>query len=293
MTNVDNQIEQLKIFKTVAQTYQEVAALRMRRMKDHVLRNREFLAGMSSVFARVKLSYRDTLMKLLEDQGITDKEEQEKYIEKMNFTRKNGRDILVLSSANTGLYGDIIRKVFEYFSEHVGPDADIAIIGKVGKVWFEQRFPGRTYEYYEISDSEPDPKKITKIIEDLSKYSNILLFHGTFKDILEQVPHQTAVSGDAVAMETQEDMRQIRCVFEPSLEEVFTFFETEIKSSLFEHALYEAALSKYTSRMVSLDRATSNASENLKKLKLRSSVLDHREKNKEKNTLLAGVLHGR
>ena len=100
MINADRRIEQLAIFKTVAQTYQEVAALRMRRMKDYVLRNREFLYGISSVFARVKLSYNDTIKKILESQGITDEEDQLRYINKMNFTKKNGKTVLVFASAN-------------------------------------------------------------------------------------------------------------------------------------------------------------------------------------------------
>ncbi|MBD3366531.1 hypothetical protein GF360_04330 [candidate division WWE3 bacterium] len=293
MTKIDKQVEQLEVFKVMAQTYQEVAAMRMRKMKDNVLRNREFLSGLSSVFARVKLSYRDTLQELLKRQGITDEEEQARYIDKMNFTRKNGRDIIVLASANTGLYGDIVRKVFEYFAQQVDPTVEVAVLGRVGKLWFQERFPNKPFLYFDLSDGDPNPDEIHEIMEKLSEYENVLLFHGKFKDILEQMPEQTGVSGDAVTMETREDMRVIRSIFEPSLEEIFEFFESEIKSSLFEHALYESALSKYTSRMVSLDRATSSASRNLEKLKLEQSILDHREKDRAKNTLLAGVLYGR
>ncbi len=292
MINVDRRIEQLDIFKTVAQTYQEVAALRMRKVKDYVLRNREFLHGVSSIFARVKLSYDDTIKKLLESQGVTEEEDQSRYINKMNFTKKNGKTVLVFASANTGLYGDIILKVFEYFAKYIDSTVDLAILGKLGKLWFPQRFPKRNFQYYDLSDGDPDPEEVSKIMEDLSVYENVILFHGKFKDVLEQVPQQSGISGDAVTMETLQDMRQIRCIFEPSLEEVFEFFEKEIKSSLFEHALYESALSKYTSRMVSLDMAASNALHNLKKLKLERSLLKHRKANKDKNTVLAGVLYG-
>jgi len=292
MINADKRIEQLAIFKTVAQTYQEVAALRMRRMKDYVLRNREFLHGISSIFTRVKLSYNDTIKKILESKGITDEDDQLSYINKMNFTKKNGKTVLVFASANTGLYGDIILKVFNYFAKHIDSTVDLAVLGKLGKLWFPQRFPNRKFLYYDLSDGDPDPKEVSKIMEDLSVYENIIMFHGKFKDILEQVPLQSGISGDAVTMETLQDMRQIRCIFEPTLEEVFEFFETEIKASLFEHALYESALSKYTSRMVSLDMATNNALHSLKKLRLERSLMKHHKDDKEKNTVLAGVLYG-
>jgi F0F1-type ATP synthase gamma subunit len=211
----------------------------------------------------------------------------------MNFTRKNGKDILVLASANTGLYGDLTRRVFEYFANQVGPSVDVAILGKVGKAWFETRFPNRDFLYYELSDADPDPDEVSKIMDALNEYENIILFHGKFKDVLEQVPEQSGLSGDSVAMETREEFKMIHCIFEPSLEEIFEFFESEIKSSLFDHALYESALAKYTSRMVNLDRATSNVSDRLKRLERESLILKHRKADKQKNTLLAGVLYGR
>ncbi len=293
MSDIVGEIEQLKNFRVISQTYQEVAAMRMRRTKDQVLRNREFLSGLSEVFSRVKLSYEDKLREILEAKGISDEEQQNSYIGRMNFTQKNGRDVIVFVSANTGLYGDIIRKVFNYFSKHVDSSVDVAILGSLGKVLFQERFPGRDFLYYDLSDGNPDPEEVYKIMAEIGEYENILLFHGKFKNILEQEPVQSSVTGESVAMEVKEDTRRVYCIFEPSLEEVFEFFESEIKKSLFEHALYESSLSKYTSRMVSLDRAATNASKKLDKLRLKQLLLKHREAEKEKNTLLSGVIHGR
>lgn len=292
MSDIDRKIQELEDFRTIAQTYEEVAALRMRRIKDQVIHNREFLSGLAHVFARVKVSYAEAVKDLLEAQGIKSEEEQMEYIEQMNFQKKNGKDVLVFISANTGLYGDIIRKVFEYFCTQIDSTVDIAVIGKIGKIWFEQRFPTRQYMYFDLSDNVQDPANVSLVIKKLSEYEHIVVFHGKFKDVLEQVPSQTSVSGERITVETKEDLQRMRCIFEPSLEEVFNFFEAEIKSVLFDQALYESSLSKYTSRMVSLDMATNNAGERLDKLVMQRGILKHRQADKEKNTTLASVIYG-
>lgn len=292
MIKIDRRIQEVKDFRRIAQTYEEVAALRMRKIKDYVIHSREFLSGLAGVYARVKISYTEAIKDLLQAKGIKNPADQQDYIEKMNFEKKNGKDVLVFLSANTGLYGEIIKKVFDYFCAQIDPTVDIAIIGRLGKLWFEQRFPGKNYIYFDLPDNIQDATDVSGIVSKLSEYEHIIVYHGKFKDVLEQVPSQTAVSGERLAIETKEDLSRMRCIFEPSLEEVFSFFEAEIKSVLFDQALYEASLSKYTSRMVSLDMATSNAGERLKKLKLQRDILKHRQADKEKNTILASVMFG-
>ncbi len=292
MSDINRDIEELSIFGEVVRTYQEIAAIRMRKVKNSVLRNREFLSGLTEVFSRVRISYYEEVKKVLFSRGIVDPYEQEQYMEKMNFEKKNGRDALILISANTGLYGDITLRVFDYFSEHVDERSDVIILGRIGRMLFEQRFPDKKYKYYEVSDGNPDPSVVSEMVRDLNNYENIFAFHGRFKDILEQVPHQTGVSGRKLTLESEEDLRRIYCIFEPSLEEVFEFFETEIKITLFDQAMYESSLSKFTSRMVSLDFAADNIDKRLNKLNIKSSILKHRKEEKEKNTLMASVLCG-
>jgi ATP synthase F1 gamma subunit len=292
MIDVKTEILELGSFKEIAQTYQEVAALRMRKIKDFVLKNREFLSGLATVFARVRLSYEVGLKEFLKSQGIKTEEAQQEYIGKMNFTLKNGRDALIFISANTGLYGDIITRIFNYFCKHIDTKSDIVIVGRVGKILFEQRFPGKDYVYFELSDNAPEPELVNKIINNLAPYEHIIVFHGKYKDILDQVPSQTSISGDRLSLEVKEDLKKINCIFEPNIEEVFNFFEKEIKTTLFDQSLYEASLSKFTSRMVSLDGATNNATDKLDKLRLQRDILKHRKADKEKNTVLSSVVFG-
>lgn len=292
MTDVKTEIVELGSFKEIAQTYQEVAALRMRKIKDFVLKNREFLSGLATVFARVKLSYEVGLKEFLRSQGIKNEEDQKEYIEKMNFTLKNGRDALVFISANTGLYGDIIMRVFDYFCKHIDTKSDVIIVGRIGKILFEQRFPGKEFRYYDLSDKAPEPEIVNKMISDLKSYEHIIVFHGKYKDILDQIPSQSSVSGDRLSLEVKEDLKGISCIFEPTIEDVFNFFEKEIKTTLYDQSLYESSLSKFTSRMVSLDTATNNVTDQLDKLRLQRDILKHRKADKEKNTVLSNVVSG-
>ena len=51
------EIETLEYLRNIVETYEEVASIRMRRVKTSVLQNREFLEGISRIYYQVKYSY--------------------------------------------------------------------------------------------------------------------------------------------------------------------------------------------------------------------------------------------
>lgn len=98
----------LKDLKTIVESYEEIAAMRMRKVKKSVLLSREFLSGLDDIYQRVMFTYR-------------------LYAEKKMFRKKkdastsllatNGKTVSILISTNTGLYGDIIKKTYELFAK--------------------------------------------------------------------------------------------------------------------------------------------------------------------------------
>src|SRR5689334_1826806 len=107
--------------QTIVESYEEIAAMRMRKVKKSVLQNREFLSGLNDIYQRVVVTYKI-------------------YAAKKHFksTKRdwmpletNGKTVTVFLSSNTGLYGDIVKRTFSLFADNIAKsNTDIVITGR-------------------------------------------------------------------------------------------------------------------------------------------------------------------
>lgn len=258
------------------EVYEEIAADRMQDVRTAVLTSRQFLDGLSSVFAEVKQNY---------VKGV------EKWEGKSKLNR-NGRTVVVFLSANSGLYGDILNRTFEEFLAFLktNPKADAVVVGKLGLRLLQERVPTMLYNYFDFSDSGVEQENLGMIMRYLLQFEKILVFYGKFQNVVVQNPAQTSVSGDELAPAGGEQtMPRNMYLFEPSVEGVLEVFESQILTSIFEQTMHESQLAKYASRLMHLDQAVENIGESLVKLGLESRRLKHKIDNKKQQARMAGV----
>jgi F0F1-type ATP synthase gamma subunit len=274
-------------FHDLMETYEEIAAIRMRKVKKSVLMEREFLKGLSDVFKFVEMAYDTFLIKL----GQLKKG-------KRHFLKTNNKDVRVLLSSNMGLYGEIIHKtIYKYIEEVRDGKSDIVVIGKLGKRMVESLIPGRQFQYFDFSDSGLDDDNMKRILDYVLQYRNIYVYHGYFRSILNQEAAVTNVTGDISKFAgyeettemTQKKEEQKFGFFEPSIEDVAAFFETQTLSVIFEQAMNESSLSKFASRMVTLDIAVENINNQIKNTNFTLKKLKHRNFNRKQITLISSV----
>lgn len=272
------ELETLMYLQDIIESYEEIASIRMQKVKRSVLANRSFLDGLRRLAQIVRHSYKREIARIQKRK-------------KTNIIRKtNGKTVAVLLSANTGLYGEIVQKTYNKFYKYVSDnDTDIVIVGKIGYRMFESSGLNRSAEYYELSDSFTDKENIERLLKYIVDYETIIIFHGKFKDMLVQEPEIITITGEEVQRETNEDVAEVEYIFEPSLENVMAYFEQEILGSMFKHAIHESSLSKYASRMISLDRATERIHETIGDYKLQYQKQKHRMQNKKQQNILAGI----
>lgn len=273
--------ERLGELYTLIETYETIAASSMRKIRYFVLSNRAFHEGLSRLFLEVKLAYYEKRRGLLKNK---------KHEATISFSAipRNGKTVYVFLSANTGLYGDIIARAFDLFSRNrEWSSAEVVIIGKIGKFLFESRFPGVLYTYFDFPDTHILPEDLKKITNYLSQYETVVAFYGSFKSFLTQVPVSTNVSGEIFFQETGK--KPGKYLFEPTLEKIVFFFETEIFASLLEQIFYESRLAKLASRLTLLDRASlriKKASENTSRI---FQLFVHRSFNRKQINALSGI----
>jgi len=279
------EIERLSGVKTMVQVYEEIAASRIRKIRNSVLQTRDFLSGLTEIYKDVQSSYKNEIVMMMQKKKKNHKKKQPE----LSLIERNGKTVAVLTSANAGLYGDIVKKTFFLFYDYIKKnETDIVVIGKLGKTFLEERKFKKEVIYFDFPDNTISQTDLKKIISYIINYEKILVFYGQFQSVVTQNAIMTSIADNDLQSEVKEEER-IKYIFEPSLEKVMVFFEKEIFASIFEQSLHESQLAKFASRMVTLDNAIGSINDRLKKTDLDKRITIHRTANRKQLESLSGM----
>ena len=276
LKNIKDDLDYLQGFLNMVESYEEIAALRTRKVKKSILERGEFMKGLNETFAYISYAYRIYRESL-------------KGKEKGKVLNTNGKTVYVLLSSNTGMYGDIIVNTFEKFKKDaLNSDADIFIVGRVGQRMYENLGTKKGYTYFEMMDNGIDELGIKKLIEKVTEYSNIIVYHSSFKSVLSQVATKTEVPSELKKIESNLRSYGDRFLFEPSIEGVAEHFEKQIESLIFEQAVFESCLSKFASRMISMDIASESINDKIRLTDIEMKKAKHRDLNSSMQSVIFG-----
>ena len=280
-------LEALNSLKDLAQSYEEIAVIRMQKIKASVLKTRDFLADLSDVFVDLKASYDREVKEIL---ARRKKGDQAIY----PTLRRNGKTLLVYLSSNGRLYGSVTQKTYRLFVKDLKKSdkatTDIAIIGRAGKEMFEGSSAKRDFEYFEIPDTTVKIEQIKELMQKFLQYEKVHVYYGKFGNVVTQNPIETSITGDDI-FETEivsPTPREDKFIFEPILEKIFHFFETQIVANLFSQTLLENQLARHASRVNAMEEALIHIEDETKKLIRERNRLKHQMQNKKQLETISG-----
>ncbi|TSC80196.1 MAG: ATP synthase F0F1 subunit gamma [Parcubacteria group bacterium Gr01-1014_29] len=281
LQTIDEEMRLLGYIKSFVETYESLAALYMRRTKQSVVDSRTFYNGLQYIYEEVLQAYQSDI------RAFAQKKSFGKRIRQVLLHPRQARSAAVLLSVNTGLYGDIVYKTLSAFVRYISSaPVDSIIVGKRGKLLFNELLPKTPYTFVDFPDNKLDAKHIVSIAELLSKYQEVRIFYGKFESFISQVPADTVLRNGqqqtgARADKSSAGYPAALYLFEPSLQQVAKFFETEIFTALVEQLLYESQLAKFAARMYLLDAAAGRIKNTLNTTALIRQKFIHRKINKE------------
>ena len=279
---VIEEIDNLTGLKGMVETYEEIAASRIKKTRESVLKSRYFMEDLNYIFSEVKSSYRKEIDALMRKNKIKDKN-------KLSFFVRNGKTLHVFISANTGLYGEIVKDTFNLFIEETKKtDSDVAIIGKQGLYFFLNEKLNKKYVYFDFPDNGIDDAVLKQIITAIISYEKVVVFFGKFQSIVTQSPTMSDISGNIESTQTKEEVT-MKYFFEPSIEKILAFFEQEIFASIFEQTMKESQLAKFAARIVTLDTSTENIRKRLGQMIYEKNKLVHHENNKKQLQVFSSI----
>ncbi len=281
--NIVKEIAEITLLKDLTEVYGEIASIRMRRIRDYVLKNRDFLSSIESIFKDALDYYLKKISDMVKGGKIKDRS-------KLTFLAHNGRTVAVLISANTGFYGNVVRDTFRKFIQDIEKEnVEVTIIGRLGRTLFIEEKPKHPYTYFDLPDYGIDESKLNEAIRHLVQYEEIRVYYGKYYSVITQKPEMFIISAGHVVSD-KVDKEVTEYIFEPSVENILMFFETQIFASLFDQAVRESQLAKFASRILSMDKANSNISNRLNSLNIEKLKIIHNSQNKKLINSLAPLV---
>jgi ATP synthase F1 gamma subunit len=286
---VSDDLEALNSLKNLASSYEEVAVIRMQQIKDSVLRTRDFLTELSVVFVDLKTSYTREVKELIHRQKKGDKTI-------LPSLQKNGKSLMVYLSSNGRLYGAVTQKTYKLFAQDLHKpetaNSDIIVIGSAGKEMLENSGLKREFEYIELPDNNIEVEHIKKLMRKFIQYDAVHIYYGKFGNVIKQTPISTSISGeDIFETEVVNDIpKEDRFIFEPTLEKIYHFFETQIMANLFSQTLLENQLARHASRVNAMEEALIHIEEESKVLNQTKNRIKHQSANKKQLETIGGLI---
>jgi len=278
-------LDALNSLKNLAESYEEIAVVRMQKIKDSVLKTRDFLADLSDVFVDLKTSYEREINEVLKKRKTGDKS-------LLPILQKNGKTLAVYLSSNGRLYGSVTQKTFKLFSQDLKRmDADIVVIGSAGKEMYENSSVKKPFEYIDVPDTTIGIDHIKQLMQKFLPYEKVFIYYGKFGNVVTQSAISTSISGEDI-FETETPIivpREDRFIFEPDLEKIFNFFETHIMANLLSQTLLENQLARHASRVNAMEEALGNIENEAKKLNMLKTRIKHQSQNKKQLETIGGL----
>ena len=245
---IKEEISHTTQIKGIVEVFEEISAIRMKKIRDEILMTRDFLERLANLSNEVGSDFYEV--------------------------DENKRSATVYLSSSSGMYGDLPEKVFNSFLDHIkDKSTELFIFGKQGKTYIEKYRPNLKFRYYELDDKKNTMDTISESLQMLLNYGQITVFYGKFKNIVNQDAASQSIMGDyhdkfGNLSEKELNERRFKNIYEPSVMEVQVKFATEIKTSVFEGMLKENDLAKTASRLMHLDKAYESIDQKLALLEI-------------------------
>lgn len=217
--------------KGLLEVYEEMAAEHMRDIRDSIVSTRDYYHNLATLSASVG-----------EDLS--------------NIEGGKDKTAYVLFSADEGMYGDVLDRVFEIFLHTIkqDPQADVYIVGSSGAKLMQLLAP--KIHFTQSTDQPSD------IASKLFAYKRVELFFGQFKNIATQLPTSRALTAKSLELTkndwADEVVTKLKYIYEPSIKQVAEVFAKQIFSGVFDQTYKENELAKNASRLMHLDKSLSN-----------------------------------
>lgn len=257
--------------KDLTGVFESLASTQVAKVKNKVLMSQQFFDLLWQRYTSLRV---DPKKRITNRAGVGD----------------NGRNVLVLISAEAGLSGDLDMRMIESMQSDYDPkDTDIVVLGSHGASQLSQR--GIPYVHFFQVPETDHYIDVSPVIDAVRPYEKITVYYEEYLSLGQQeirsinlVSHIQSMSESA----NEDVMTDEDTIFEPSLDEIADEMEASMMSLALSQTILQSGLAQAASRFNAMTVAEDRASDLLAEYKLEF----HRAKRSESDRRLREVLVG-
>jgi F-type H+-transporting ATPase subunit gamma len=267
LKEVRDRIQSVISTQQITKAMKLVAASKLRRAQGAILQLRPYSQKLNAMLSNIMLT--------LQDEEIDSAYSTERPVKNI---------CLVVITSNRGLCGafnsNVIKSVItllqgKYSSQYEAGNVTLLFIGKKGRDILSKRFPKAKFikEYTELVGKEFSSKDSIPVAEILmeaftnEEYDMIEIAYAKFKNAALQ-EYQVEQFLPILKAEVKEDEFAADFIFEPGKEELLTHLIPAVLKTQFHKTILDSNASENGARMTAMDKATDNAEEMLRDLKI-------------------------
>lgn len=265
LKEVRNRIVSVQSTQQITKAMKMVAAAKLRRAQDNILRMRPYAQRLNSILTNLTAQVGDDVVS--------------EYAEQ----REVSRVLVIAITSDRGLAGAFNSNVFKnvnavvqerYATQAAAGNVEYMAIGKKSHDYFNRRGPvvgNYTHVFGKLSfDTVREAAEQAMDGFRAGQYDEVVMVYNEFKNVatqvvrVEQLLPLVPAEPNPAAVQTS----NVDYIFEPSKEEIVqTLIPQSLKVQLYK-AVLESNASEHGARMTAMEKATENAGELLKSLKL-------------------------
>lgn len=245
LAQLKQQAETIQSIKLITQALGDVATFKLTSTRKFVEQNIDYFQEITQVYRLVKL--------------LAIKANRYHKVKKA----KEGKTVSVLLTSNQHFYGGLDTEVTEYFLENSkNIESDKIVVGLMGKEGVIAKGKGIQFESVIFKKDFPQLIELKNLSDRVFQYSRILIFHNKFVTLLNSEPTVSDISAsDIESIEASSKSHELPFYYivEPELEQIVSFFESQILILLFQAVFLEVDIARQAARMIYMNQAGFNA----------------------------------
>lgn len=264
LKEVRNRINSVKSTQQITKAMKMVAAAKLKRAQNSIIQLRPYAEKLDDIIANVSA----TLDTSTENPYAEQREVKKVAI--IAITSDRGLCGAFNSNINKGVQNFIDKKFADQFAEG---NVDIIPIGNKALEYFRRREYPMVKDYStlftELSfDKVKEAAEFTMNSFLEEKYDQVFLVYNEFKNVATQVVRKEQFLPMERIVDDKQKTLDTDYIFEPSKKEILEDLIPNALKIKFYKAILESNASEHGARMTAMDKATDNAGDLLKELKL-------------------------
>ena len=253
ITDNKDQINDLMTFKHISAAFTEAAAVKLKNIRDAFNRNARYYEEINYIYHLVEMNAKRMQMERIKSQ----------------IERKSAR-LYIAFTSNQRFFGSINTEIMNTFIRDSEPsEIEKMIIGVTGKAYV--RSTGQKFSYKEMDFKKdlPAEDEIAQFLKMTENYDQVRVFYPKFISFLKQEVGVTDITQKIALRDSKknEKTKEIHLLFEPELDKMIKFFNTQVRWLLFQRIILESDMARTAARLLTMSQAEERTDFEIKKKK--------------------------